>query len=172
MSNECAFCLLCPILNFCWRVGNQKRVMWALCNELYLFIICLVQKLIKRFTSSNPGRSSGRIFFSGVNFVCWLLFSVRSTPVLPQWHVKDPSHSAKSAGGRLHLNIIHPWLIKVGVGWLCRCPVIVWEPIRKRAHTQLIREHSHSVTVILACWATVDWSWPEEWNYLRELIFI
>ena len=23
---------------------------------------------------------------------------------LPQWHVKDPVHSAKSAGGRLHLN--------------------------------------------------------------------
>ena len=28
---------------------------------------------------------------------------VRSTPVLPQWHVKDRGHSAKSAGGRLHL---------------------------------------------------------------------
>ena len=26
-----------------------------------------------------------------------------STTVLPQWHVKDPGHSAKSAGGRLHL---------------------------------------------------------------------
>ena len=25
-------------------------------------------------------------------------------PVLLQWHVKDPGHSAKSAGGRLHLN--------------------------------------------------------------------
>ena len=24
-------------------------------------------------------------------------------PVLTQWHVKDPGHSAKSAGGRLHL---------------------------------------------------------------------
>ena len=24
--------------------------------------------------------------------------------MLPQWHVKDPSLSAKSAGGRLHLN--------------------------------------------------------------------
>ena len=24
-------------------------------------------------------------------------------PVLPQWHVKDLGHSAKSAGGRLHL---------------------------------------------------------------------
>ena len=32
----------------------------------------------------------------------------RSTPVLPQWHVKDPCHSAKSAGGRLHLNTYTP----------------------------------------------------------------
>ena len=31
-----------------------------------------------------------------------LTFGVHSTPVLPQWH---PGHSAKSAGGRLHLNM-------------------------------------------------------------------
>ena len=49
----------------------------------------------RKVASSNPGRSSRRIFFSRVNFVCWLLFGVRSTPVLPQWHVKDPGHSAK-----------------------------------------------------------------------------
>ena len=66
--------------------------------------------LVERWTrdqkvvSSNPGRSSGRLFFSRVNFVCGLLFSVCFTPVLPQWHVKDPGNSAKSAVGRLHLN--------------------------------------------------------------------
>ena len=57
-----------------------------------------------KVVSSNPWRSSRRIFFSRVNFVGWLLFSVRSTLGLPQRHVKDHSHSAKSAGGRLHLN--------------------------------------------------------------------
>ena len=31
-----------------------------------------------------------------------------TTPVLPRWHVKDPGHSAKSAGGRLHLNMRTP----------------------------------------------------------------
>ena len=31
-------------------------------------------------------------------------YSVSVHPMLLQWHVKDPSHSAKSAGGRLHLN--------------------------------------------------------------------
>ena len=40
--------------------------------------------------------------------MCWLLFSGRSTPMLPQWHIKDPGHSAKSAGGRLHLNMHTP----------------------------------------------------------------
>ena len=57
-----------------------------------------------KFASSNPGRSGGRIFFSRVNFLCWLLFGVRSTPVLPWLHVKDPGHSAKSAVSRLDIN--------------------------------------------------------------------
>ena len=49
-------------------------------------------------------RSSRRIFFSRVNFLRWLLLGVCSIPMSPQWHVKDPNHSAKSAGGRLQLN--------------------------------------------------------------------
>ena len=57
-----------------------------------------------KVASSNPGWSGGRIFLSRVNFMCWLLFGVWSTLVLPQWHIKDPGYSAKSAGGRLHLN--------------------------------------------------------------------
>ena len=73
-----------------------------------------IAQLVERRTrnqktaSSNPGRSVGRSFFSGVNFVCWLSFGARSTPVLPRWHEKDPSHSANSAGGRLHLNTHTP----------------------------------------------------------------
>ena len=57
---------------------------------------------------------------------------------------------------------VHPWPNEVGVGWLCRCAGIVWEPFRKRAHTQLIRKHSD--TVFSARWATVDWSLCKEWN--------
>ena len=73
-------------------------------------IACWLERLTHdgKVLSSNPGVSGRRIFFSRVNFVCWLLFSVRSTPVLTQWHVKDLSHSAKSAGGRLHLNTHTP----------------------------------------------------------------
>ena len=110
--------------------------------------------------SSNPGRSGGRFFFfSRLNFVSWFFFGVRSTPVLPQWHIKDPGHSVKSAGGRLHLTTHTPLTQRC---WLCHCAGIVWEPIRKRAHAQLIREHS--ATVVSVCWANLDWSWPKGWN--------
>ena len=34
--------------------------------------------------------------------------------MLPQWHVKDPGYSAKSAGGRLHLNMHTP----LGMEWV------------------------------------------------------
>ena len=37
--------------------------------------------------------------------MCWLLFSICSNPALLQWHIKGPGHSAKSADGRLHLNM-------------------------------------------------------------------
>ena len=51
-----------------------------------------------------PAGAAGRIFISRVQCLYRLLFGVRSIPVLPQWQVKDPGHSAKRAGGRLHLN--------------------------------------------------------------------
>ena len=48
-------------------------------------VACLLERRTRdrKVASSNPGRSDGRIFFSRVNFVCWLLFGVRFTPVLP-----------------------------------------------------------------------------------------
>ena len=66
-----------------------------------------VFKLIK--TADSDQKAVGlspcrRIFFSRVNFLCWLLFQYPFPPVLPQQHVKDPGHFAKRAGGRLHLN--------------------------------------------------------------------
>ena len=103
--------------------------------------------ITEKVASSNPSRSSGRIFFSRVNFACWLLFCVHSTPLLLQWHIKGPGHSAKSASGRLHLNR-HAPLTQQSQSGLIMPPSIAWEPIRKRAHTQLVREHS--VTVVSA----------------------
>ena len=38
------------------------------------------------------------------------VLTICSTPVLPQQHVKDPDHSAKSVGGRLQLNTHAPYV--------------------------------------------------------------
>ena len=114
----------------------------------------------RKVTSSNPDRRGRRIFLSRVNFAFWLLFGVRATPVLPQGHVKDLCHSAKSAGSRLHLNTHTPLTKQSRSGLTMPLPGIVWEPIRKRAHTYPVREHL--VTVVSARWATVDWSWHKE----------
>ena len=57
------------------------------------------------------------MFLSRVNFLCWSLFGVSSTPILPQWHIKDPCHSAQSAGGRLHLHT-HTLLTQLSWGGL------------------------------------------------------
>ena len=61
-----------------------------------------------KVASSSPGRSGERVFFSRVNFLCWLLFGVCSTSALLQWHVKGSCHSAKSTGVRFHLNTHTP----------------------------------------------------------------
>ena len=67
----------------------------------------MVAELVERRTqdrkvaSLNPGRSCRRMLFSRVHFLCW--FDVRSTQMLLQWHLEDPNHSTKSAGGKLHL---------------------------------------------------------------------
>ena len=86
---------------------------------------------------------------------CWLSHGVRSTPVLPQWHLKDPGHSAKKASGRLHLNMHIPLTQRISVGWLC-CPGTEWEPIRETSSHATRHSASHPSSpshcgLILAC---------------------
>ena len=94
-------CLLC-----------EYHMMQCVCSVCTVWggIACWLERRTHDWNvaSLNPGRSGGRIFFSIVNFVCWPLFSVRSTPMSLQWQIKDSGHSAKSAGGRLHLNMHTP----------------------------------------------------------------
>ena len=59
----------------------------------------MIERLRVRIPAGAPGE-----FSSPELTLCDDLFGVRSTPVLPQWHVKDPGHSAESAGGKLHQN--------------------------------------------------------------------
>ena len=116
----------------------------------------------RNVASSNPGRSGWRTFFSSVNFVCWLLFGVRSTPVRPQWHVKDLGHSCKSAGGRLHLNTHTPLTQQSRSGLTMPLSRHSVGTYHETSSHEFIREHS--ATVVSARWATVARSWPKEWN--------
>ena len=115
-----------------------------------------------KVASLNPGRSGGRIFFSRVNFVCWLLFGVRFTPVLLQRHIKDPSHSGINAGGRLHLNT-HTTLTQWGRSGLTM--PLSRHSVGTYSENELTHISSGNTwSVVSARWATVDWSWPKEWN--------
>ena len=120
---------------------------WISCTSFWAGIACWLK------SRTNPGRSSGRSSLSSVNFVCWLLLGVRSTPVLPQCRVKDPGHSAKSAGGRLHQNTHAPWTQRSRSG--------LTMPLSR--HTVAAFQETES-QVVSARWATVDWSWPKQWN--------
>ena len=94
------------------EVSNGYTIMHGISfGFIYLSRDSLLVKRMTRdrkVTSSNPGRSGGRIFFSKVDFVCCLLFGVRGTPMLPQWHIKDPGLYAKRGRSRLYLNTHAP----------------------------------------------------------------
>ena len=57
-----------------------------------------------------PAGEAGELSSPGSTICADSYFGIHSTPVLPQKHLKDPSHSAKSAGGRLQLNMHTPYI--------------------------------------------------------------
>ena len=64
--------------------------------------------MIERSRVRIPAGAAGEFSSPGSTFCADSYFGTRSIPVLPQQHVKDPGHSAKSAGGRLQLNTHAP----------------------------------------------------------------
>ena len=67
-------------------------------------------------------------------------------PVVLQWHVKDPDHSAKSAGGRLHLNTHTPLTQQSWSGLtmlLSRHSVGTYQETSSHASHQGTHGHSH-----------------------------
>ena len=70
--------------------------------------------MIERLRVRIPAGAAGD--FSSPEFAfCAYSYSVSVPPT--QWHVKDPDHTAESAGGRLHLNThTHLGPKEVGVG--------------------------------------------------------
>ena len=94
-----------------------------------------------------------RKLYTTYDFICTHIWEIINT----RWKVIKKCILVNTICAKL-FEFAWSW-VEVGVRWLCRCTGIVWEPIRKRAHTRLVREHSASV--ILARWATVEWSWHE-----------
>ena len=66
--------------------------------------------MIERSQVRIPARAVGEFSSPGSTFCADSYFGIRFTPVLPQEHVKDPGHSAKSAGGTLQLNTHTPYV--------------------------------------------------------------
>ena len=112
-------------------------------------------------------QDGGNFFFSRVNFLCWLLSGVCSTPVLQQWHVEHP--------------VILPKVQVAG----CTKTCIHLDPTKSKWADTLFRHNGqrthqgdeltqsllgNAQPVVSACWANGDWSWPEEWMcYLSAL---
>ena len=88
-----------------------------------------------------PAEAAGEFIFPELTF-CADSSVVSSTPVLRQGHVKDPGHSAKSAGGRLQLNTYTPLTQRSRSGLTMPVSRQVWEPVRKRATCQGTLGHS------------------------------
>ena len=72
-----------------------------------MYIIIIINECSRVRT---PAKAPGEFSSPGSTFCADSYFGIRSTPVLPQKHVKDPGHSAKSAGGRLQLNTHTPYV--------------------------------------------------------------
>ena len=106
-----------------WRVRQSRGSL--ICYRAGIACWLELRTRDRKVASSNPGRCGGRLFFSRVNFLCWLSLGVCSTHVLP--HVKDPGHSAKSAGGRLHLNTHTPQTHRSRSGLTMLLSSRVWE---------------------------------------------
>ena len=60
----------------------------------------IAQRLERRTCDRVPAGAAEEFSSPPSTFCADSYFGVRSTPVLPQQHGKDPSHSAKSVGGR------------------------------------------------------------------------
>ena len=88
--------------------------------------------------------------------------------MLPQWHVKDPGQSAKSAGDRLHLNT-HTALYAKKSEWADYAVQSNSVYLSgKRAHTRLVNERSATVASTERLWTDLG---SKSGAGTRELIF-
>ena len=93
----CVWCNFALILRTCGEAGRVAQ---------WLGVGLIIKRSQVRVPAGAVGESSLSTPTPSMVNVCAAdsYFGFSSTPVLPQQHVNDPGHSAKSADGRLQLN--------------------------------------------------------------------
>ena len=125
--------------------NNKKK------NYRYLWgvgIACWLEHrtLDRKVASSNPGRSGGENFLLQSQLCVLSLIRCPFQPHVPAVVRKRSRSFCQKC--RWQVTPKHAYTLDPTKSELADCPGMVWEPIRKRAHTQLVREHS--VTVVSA----------------------
>ena len=123
--------LLTDFFSFsCWFILYRWKSLWCVCVCVCVYVcvcvcvcVCahsrsygspdsLLVRALNSWWKGHEFRSrqeQQKNFFSTVNFVCLLLFSVCSTPELTAVACKRQRSFCQSAGGRLHLNMRTPF---------------------------------------------------------------
>ena len=94
--------------------------------------------MIERFRVRVPAGAVGEFSSPGSTFCADFYFGIRSTPVLPQKHVKDPGHSAKSAHGKLQRHFIQSHIGRVYVCLAGTCHLHFWQHDRDLLHATVV----------------------------------
>ena len=87
---------------------HASCIMYDTCAFLKYFFTC--DTVRSRSRIRIPARAAGELLSPRSTFCADSYFGILSTPMLAQQHVKNPGHSAKSAGGRLQLNTHTPYV--------------------------------------------------------------
>ena len=137
-----------------FHMSQKQKIIFS-----FFFIVRFISVSVESRTceqkvgNSNSGRSGRRIFFSRVNF-CVL------TPV------QCPFHPCVTAVGLKRPRSFFQkcsWQVTPKHAYTLDPLKLEWADLLfRQAHAQLVRERSATVTS--ARWATVDRSWPKEWN--------
>ena len=120
---DCVFSGICYIsLLFAWK-SNSTQSVWVPTMGAGIAQWLERQTRDWKVAGSNPCRSGGRIFFSMVNFLCWLLFQCPFHPCVTAVARKIPRSFRQKCRWQVtakHAYTLRMWLcMKWHGAWLC-----------------------------------------------------
>ena len=117
-----------------------------------------------------PAGAAEKYSFLGSTFCSDSYFGIRSSPVLPQEHVKDPGHSAKCAGGRLqlitHASYLYLFEWRDIVNWC----MFVWCAQNVHRHGSSFTWHQPCNNQIALSVHRFDWYWKTCYNFFLKFL--